>query len=375
MLPILKPDYSIKEDMLMNEKQKSAIIEMKINEATFDNCAIEPSYINFFFGNNGVGKTTISRIINSCRKPVNESPNPYDKNPSVIFKDGKYPNDYNILVFNRDFIESNIQQLGSLPGVFTMNETNIAIQKQIEELQDKNERLISENRELEKNTILKQQEKYKLQEEFKDTCWEKTESIRNAFPETQSGVKRDKKKFLDKILNINKPVPHELSTIKSLYNTAFDPNSRTYPLLSDISNTNALDAFEEISLMERSITSSSDSEFTKFIKTINALDWIKQGHDQFQNTPDNKCPYCQQKLPDNFEIKLAECFDKQYQTDIEHLKSLLSTYTLVANNIFVPLQNNNKDVFPYIDYTEYNDKLAILHTVIDNNIQCIKSIH
>lgn len=56
MLPILKPDYSIKEDMLMNEKQKSAIIEMKINEATFDNCAIEPSYINFFFGNNGVGK-------------------------------------------------------------------------------------------------------------------------------------------------------------------------------------------------------------------------------------------------------------------------------------------------------------------------------
>lgn len=47
-------------------KYKSAIEKIVVSEATFQNSPereIEPSWINFFYGNNGSGETTISRMI------------------------------------------------------------------------------------------------------------------------------------------------------------------------------------------------------------------------------------------------------------------------------------------------------------------------
>lgn len=47
-------------------KYKSAIEKIVVSEATFQNSTqreIVPSWINFFYGNNGSGKTTISRMI------------------------------------------------------------------------------------------------------------------------------------------------------------------------------------------------------------------------------------------------------------------------------------------------------------------------
>ena len=46
-------------------KYKSAIEKIIVSEATFQNSPereIEPSWINFFYGNNGSGKTTIQHI-------------------------------------------------------------------------------------------------------------------------------------------------------------------------------------------------------------------------------------------------------------------------------------------------------------------------
>ena len=39
----------------MKEKQKSLIEKIIINDATFHEEVIEPTYINFFFGKNGAG--------------------------------------------------------------------------------------------------------------------------------------------------------------------------------------------------------------------------------------------------------------------------------------------------------------------------------
>lgn len=115
----------------MHEKQTSAIKKITLSTATYSDCGIEPTYINFFFGNNGSGKTTISRAINAYRKPANQLPNPESEDGSIEFETGKFSNDYNILVYNQDFIEANIQKYGSLPGVFTMNEHNITTQNEI----------------------------------------------------------------------------------------------------------------------------------------------------------------------------------------------------------------------------------------------------
>ena len=48
----------------MLEKLPSAIRSIRLDRATFDNASIENlTFVNFFFGENGVGKTSIARCI------------------------------------------------------------------------------------------------------------------------------------------------------------------------------------------------------------------------------------------------------------------------------------------------------------------------
>lgn len=47
----------------MNPKMKSAIEKITLNDATFSNEVIEPTYVNFFYGKNGAGKSTIRHLV------------------------------------------------------------------------------------------------------------------------------------------------------------------------------------------------------------------------------------------------------------------------------------------------------------------------
>ena len=47
------------------EKKKSAIEKITLNEATFKGAVVEPTYVNFFYGKNGTGKSTIAGALKS----------------------------------------------------------------------------------------------------------------------------------------------------------------------------------------------------------------------------------------------------------------------------------------------------------------------
>ena len=47
------------------EKRKSAIEKVVIEGRSYDHEEFEPTFINFFFGRNGAGKSTISEMIQS----------------------------------------------------------------------------------------------------------------------------------------------------------------------------------------------------------------------------------------------------------------------------------------------------------------------
>lgn len=48
---------------IMDEKMQVAIKSIKLDGRTYHNISITPTLINFFFGKNGVGKSTIAQQI------------------------------------------------------------------------------------------------------------------------------------------------------------------------------------------------------------------------------------------------------------------------------------------------------------------------
>ncbi|MCE5301177.1 MAG: AAA family ATPase [Spirochaetia bacterium] len=76
--------------------------------------------INFFYGNNGTGKTTIARLIDEKDTEIGQ---PTD----IIWQAEKSADEYSVLVYNRRFVEANFRNYGKLKGVFNVGEQNNAI--------------------------------------------------------------------------------------------------------------------------------------------------------------------------------------------------------------------------------------------------------
>lgn len=164
----------------MPEKLPSEIIKIELDDATFrgTHVVIEPTYVNFFFGNNGTGKSTIAKAIQS--------------GTGVTYAPGRSHADYIPLVYNQDFINHNVANFHSLPGVFTINDVNVKIQEQI----DEKSALQTAARKASSDASAEYEKKRGTQEElqkqlFKD-CWDKTSDLRERFDETQEGKKKSR---------------------------------------------------------------------------------------------------------------------------------------------------------------------------------------
>ncbi len=98
----------------MSIKMLSAIEKLALNSATFHGVDVTPTLINFFYGNNGTGKSTIARAIHA--------------NDGLSWQAGKAVSDYSVLVYNQEFVAANFQDYGKLKGVFTIGEHQVALQ-------------------------------------------------------------------------------------------------------------------------------------------------------------------------------------------------------------------------------------------------------
>lgn len=353
----------------MSEKLVVGIQHMDINAATYHKVPVDLTYVNFFFGNNGVGKTTISREIAKLKRPANEISGG-DEPVGVVFEPGKTHRDYNILVYNQDFIRDNFRQLENLPGVFMVDEESIKQEDDLNAAKAEKEETDKAYGELVKQMKYKQSAITTMGTTLENDCWNLTKALRDRFPEVLMSGTKTKKGFLDKIKTILQPVDHDEQALASLYDTAFDKNARTYNLFT-MPSVSAMDAIDGLQLLGERIVSSSDTDFARFIKAINATDWVRQGHEKYHATADGKCPYCQQNIPASFEEDLAACFDESYQQEVNAIKALLQSYKDAGNNLWSLLQGNLQDMYPKIDVTEYRDKMTILKNAIAGNIQKI----
>lgn len=101
------------------KKMTSAITGIKLNRATFSNELIDQlTYVNFFYGNNGAGKSSIAKAIESSE--------------GIVWSKDITPTDFEVLVYNQEFINRNFTSYGNLKGVYIVNETNTKTYADIE---------------------------------------------------------------------------------------------------------------------------------------------------------------------------------------------------------------------------------------------------
>ena len=113
----------------MAGKIPSEIIRIDLSDASYkdSHAYIEPTYVNFFFGNNGAGKSTIAKAIKG--------------GAGIIYTPGRTSADYLPLVYNQDFIDENFHSYRNMRGVFTLNAKNAEVQAQIEKVTEERTRI------------------------------------------------------------------------------------------------------------------------------------------------------------------------------------------------------------------------------------------
>lgn len=75
--------------------------------ATFHGAVINPTFINFSYGNNGTGKSSIAKVIND--------------DVGIEWTPGKSADDYEVLVYDQPFIDNTFANYGFLPGIYIEN--------------------------------------------------------------------------------------------------------------------------------------------------------------------------------------------------------------------------------------------------------------
>ncbi|MEG0897526.1 MAG: AAA family ATPase [Ruthenibacterium sp.] len=340
-------------------KIPSEIIRIDLSDASYKgtNTFIpELTYVNFFFGNNGTGKSTIAKAIQS--------------GIGVTYASGRAHVDYLPLVYNQAFIDANFQSYRNMPGVFTLNAKNDTLQKLIDEktVAHGNARKaeVAANEQYGKKKVALE----KLQKDFYKECWDRGEALRTEFGKTQNG-KGKSKLFTEEIVR-HVPKDTDIEELRRLYDSAYADTAKRYNRFAPAEDTAVLDALAGNDILSMVIVNSATTELAGFLRDIGATQWMRQGHDAYTEHADGRCPYCRRKLDDDFEQTVIDSFDDRYQKRLAHLDEFLALYRKTANDLYLSLGTFPSEVYPQVDTKPLSDKLAVLKAAIQSNIEEIR---
>jgi len=340
-------------------KISSEIIRIDLSDASYKgtNTSIpELTYVNFFFGNNGTGKSTVAKAIQS--------------GTGVTYAPGRTFSDYLPLVYNQAFIDENFRNYRNMHGVFTLNAKNDAAQKLIDEKTTARGEVRKAKTAATELRDKKVAARTKLQKDFYKDCWDREESFRTEFEKTQEG-KGKSKPFTEEVIR-HAPKDTDIEELRRLYDSAYADTAKRYDRFVSVEDTTVLDALDGVDILSTVIVNSATTELAGFLRDIGATQWMRQGHDAYTEHADGRCPYCKRKLDDDFEQIVIDSFDDRYQKNIMRLEEFLALYRKTANDLFVPLETFPNEVHPKVDVKPLTDKLAVLKAAIQANIEAIR---
>ena len=292
--------------------------------------------INFFFGYNGSGKSTIARYLHDITLPTTEK--------SADFADCSLTG-YNaaiesILVYNEEFRRDNFITKDEQRGIFSLNKTNAVIDGLIVEANNKVadlQRCLAGSKAREASLALKQERKLKELEEYVFSKRTQFSACRNAsIP--YGGSKKAFQTQIRNFLSHTEPVK-QLPDLLQEYNRVYANGLKNIPYSIDTDAFNALIEQETAisALLGEVIVGNKDVDIAALIDSLQMSSWVEQGLPYMEQSGDF-CPFCQRPFDnkDALKRKFEQFFDTTYKAKIDDLRSKASTYyTGLENQINV----------------------------------------
>lgn len=319
------------------------------------------SKINFLYGANGSGKTTISKIID------NEN---FANECSVEWKDNS---EIKSLVYNNEFVNNNFLQTEEIKGVFTLGEESKKIREQIKDIKEEIDELESDIIGLNKTQKNKIDEKEQEEKEFTEKCWSLKQKYDEYFQEAFSGYRGNKNKFKEKICSEanNKSELKTFEELKKKSETIFDEDLKIIEEINLV-DSNGLNSLENNSIYKEKIIGKEDVDIAGMIKKLNNSDWVKQGINYYEKN-NGICPFCQQETPSIFKKQLEEYFDDTYNEKISLIKQILTDYENKTQDIIKQIENILDLENDFLDKNILSKEKEIIETKISDNIKNIKN--
>ncbi|PKM79833.1 MAG: hypothetical protein CVU89_16585 [Firmicutes bacterium HGW-Firmicutes-14] len=302
------------------------------NVATYDESGVEINdlkKINFIYGANGSGKTTISKFVDNQTESL-------FADSLLVWKNGL---PMKTLVYNKDFRDRNFGK-GSIDGVFTLGQ---ATKEEIEAIKEMQVELAEiKERGIKKKDSLKKlkDEKQIVEDEFREAVWSEIyKKYETDFKEAFIGSQK-KETFKTKILDEFQNNTVAFKTYDELIDKAKTIFGKVPTIMPSITiiDFERLIEIEKDKIWQKKIVGKADVEIGKLIQNLNLNDWVNEGRNYLQ-TDNDTCPFCQQPtITDGFRKQLEDYFDETFATDSEHVKLNAEEYNRLASNLTNVLQ-------------------------------------
>lgn len=313
--------------------------------------------VNFFYGLNGSGKTTISNFLQQPTKKC--------------FQNCSIKCDINneTIVYNENFVGDNFYENENQKGIFTLGKFKKGAEKNLKAAEKKKSELGEEKIKINKDISDKTKERENFHIKNVEEIWE----IKKIHEHTildfcLIGYKNDKKIFFNKILETEpeKDSKINIQLLESKVNSLEGEFVVEKELINEIQL--AITEIENNPIFQELIVGNENNQLSLLIKDLNNSDWVQKGISYINS--EEKCPFCQQKLQKEFLTNLTNYFDEIYKLKMDELSNLKDSYQSEIN--IIPTLDELKKEEVVANCHGFAEKYNSLLNLLNQNINLIE---